>query len=410
MKQLKIYKQIIWSSILLVTLTPVFAGNIVHAAEMMSAEDVRGEHNGRLLEAGNLVIELAIFEDGIDPEFRAWAYSDGELIDPNTWDIEVNLTRLGGETDQFSFTDAGDYLRGQGIVEEPHSFDVNVSVTHQGQRYVWDYESLEGRVHLSPEMASANDVETAVAGPGTLGMSTLLYGKTLPDPQQVSHVTARFPGLIRSIGPALGDEVEAGETIARIEANNSLQSYSIQAPINGIVIEKHANPGEMAGTESLMTIANYDNLWVDLTVFPGDARSIRPGLPVTINMDGLVSESTIRYLNPGQGNSPTVIARVPLSNPELLWSPGLLVEGYVEVEQIELPLLVENRAIQTFRDWQVVFIKIGEEYEIRPLSLGRSDGTYTEVIAGLNPGDSYVVGNAYLLKADLEKDGATHDH
>ena len=394
MKQLKIYKQIIWSSILLVTLTPVFAGNIVHAAEMMSAEDVRGEHNGRLLEAGNLVIELAIFEDGIDPEFRAWAYSDGELIDPNTWDIEVNLTRLGGETDQFSFTDAGDYLRGQGIVEEPHSFDVNVSVTHQGQRYVWDYESLEGRV----------------AGPGTLGMSTLLYGKTLPDPQQVSHVTARFPGLIRSIGPALGDEVEAGETIARIEANNSLQSYSIQAPINGIVIEKHANPGEMAGTESLMTIANYDNLWVDLTVFPGDARSIRPGLPVTINMDGLVSESTIRYLNPGQGNSPTVIARVPLSNPELLWSPGLLVEGYVEVEQIELPLLVENRAIQTFRDWQVVFIKIGEEYEIRPLSLGRSDGTYTEVIAGLNPGDSYVVGNAYLLKADLEKDGATHDH
>lgn len=126
MKQLKIYKQIIWSSILLVTLTPVFAGNIVHAAEMMSAEEVRGEHNGRLLEAGNLVIELAIFEDGIDPEFRAWAYSDGELIDPNAWDIEVNLTRLGGETDQFSFTDAGDYLRGQGIVEEPHSFDVNV--------------------------------------------------------------------------------------------------------------------------------------------------------------------------------------------------------------------------------------------------------------------------------------------
>jgi cobalt-zinc-cadmium efflux system membrane fusion protein len=410
MKQL-IHKQAVWSLIFLMTITPAFVSNIIHAAEMMdSEEEVRGEHNGRLLEADNLVIELAIFEDGVEPEFRAWAYSDRELIDPSAWDIEVILTRLGGEIDQFSFMDAGDYLRGQGIVEEPHSFDVNVSVTHRGQRYAWEYESHEGRVNLSPDMASANGVETTVAGPGTLGMSTLLYGKTLPDPQQVSHVTARFPGMIRSIGPALGDSVEAGETIASIEANNSLQSYSIQAPISGIVIEKHANPGEMAGIEPLMTIANYDNLWVDLTVFPGDARSIRPGLPVTINMDGLVSESTIRYLNPGQGNSPTVIARVPLSNPELLWSPGLLVEGYVEVEQIEVPLVVENRAIQTFRDWQVVFIKIGEEYEIRPLTLGRSDGVYTEVIEGLNPGDSYVVGNAYLLKADLEKDGATHDH
>ncbi len=410
MKQL-IHKQAVWSLIFLMTITPAFVSNIIHAAEMMdSEEEVRGEHNGRLLEADNLVIELAIFEDGVEPEFRAWAYSDRELIDPSAWDIEVILTRLGGEIDQFSFMDAGDYLRGQGIVEEPHSFDVNVRVTHRGQRYAWEYESHEGRVNLSPDMASANGVETTVAGPGTLGMSTLLYGKTLPDPQQVSHVTARFHGMIRSIGPALGDSVEAGETIASIEANNSLQSYSIQAPISGIVIEKHANPGEMAGIEPLMTIANYDNLWVDLTVFPGDARSIRPGLPVTINMDGLVSESTIRYLNPGQGNSPTVIARVPLSNPELLWSPGLLVEGYVEVEQIEVPLVVENRAIQTFRDWQVVFIKIGEEYEIRPLTLGRSDGVYTEVIEGLNPGDSYVVGNAYLLKADLEKDGATHDH
>ena len=34
----------------------------------------------------------------------------------------------------------------------------------------------------------------------------------------------------------------------------------------------------------------------------------------------------------------------------------------------------------------------------------------TEVLEGLNPGDRYVVENSYLLKADLEKSGASHDH
>ena len=52
----------------------------------------------------------------------------------------------------------------------------------------------------------------------------------------------------------------------------------------------------------------------------------------------------------------------------------------------------------------------GNVYEIRPLELGRSDGHFTEVLGGLNAGDIYVVENSYLLKADLEKSGASHDH
>jgi acetyl/propionyl-CoA carboxylase alpha subunit len=42
--------------------------------------------------------------------------------------------------------------------------------------------------------------------------------------------------------------------------------------------------------------------------------------------------------------------------------------------------------------------------------LGRSDGRFTEVLAGLQAGDRYVVENSYLIKADIEKSGASHDH
>jgi len=82
----------------------------------------------------------------------------------------------------------------------------------------------------------------------------------------------------------------------------------------------------------------------------------------------------------------------------------------VTIGEFEVDLMIDNRALQEFRDWQVVFIQIGDQYEIRPMELGRTDGKFTEVLGGLNVGDRYVVENSYLLKADLEKSGASHDH
>lgn len=370
----------------------------------------RGPHNGRLLSDGEFSVELAIFEDGVEPEFHAWAYVDGEQLPPDAWQLNVSLRRLGGRTDQFRFTPRGDFLLGGGVVEEPHSFDVSVEASYQGSRHDWQYPSYEGRVQIAAALAQQLNVTTAIAGAGTLHQSILLYGKTVPDPQGVSHVTARFPGLIRSIDADLGQRVQAGDRLVVIEANNSLQPYTITAPIAGIVIQRHANPGEYAGDQPLLTIADYSRVWVDLDVFPGDARAITAGQAVQIRMSGQTAESSILYLNPGAGDTPNVVARVPLDNPENLWTPGLLVEGEVGVGDIPVPLMIDNNALQTFRDWQVVFIRIGDNYEIRPLTLGRSDGRFTEVLAGLDAGAEYVIVNSYLLKADLEKSGASHDH
>jgi cobalt-zinc-cadmium efflux system membrane fusion protein len=259
-------------------------------------------------------------------------------------------------------------------------------------------------------MVQTMGVGVHLAGSGVIHQTRFLYGKISPDPRQVSHITARYPGLIQAVSPALGDSVSQGDLIVTVEANDSLQTYEIRAPISGIVVDSHANPGEFAGDQHLLTIADYRNVWADLNVFPGEAQAIRPGQTVALSVGELTATSTIRYLNPGEGLSPTIIARAPLSNPDLLWTPGLLVEAEVTVDQFEVPLRIDNRALQDFRDWRVVFIQVGDEYEIRPLELGRSDSQFTEVLSGLNPGDRYVIENSYLLKADLEKSGASHDH
>lgn len=402
--------QVLQQGVRIATLICVLQQSYVMAAEPDAEEFMRGVHNGRILAEDNFQVELAIFEDGVPPEYRAWAYSNEQQLQASQWQIEVTLTRLGGRVDRFAFGPAEDYLLGNLVVEEPHSFDVTVAASFQGRTYRWQFESYEGRMQMTAAVAAAMGISTQVAGNQILNQTELLYGKITPDPRQVSHISARYPGLIRSVMPVLGDTVAQGELLATVEANDSLQTYEIHAPIAGIVIDIHANPGEYAGEQALMTIANYQNVWADLSVFPSEAQFIKAGQAVNLSMNSLTAVSEIRYLNPGDGRSPHVIAKVPVANPDLRWTPGLLVEGLVTIDQFEVPLAIDNRALQSFRDWQVVFIKVGDAYEIRPLELGRSDRLHTEVLSGLNAGDEYVVGNSYLIKADLEKSGAAHDH
>ena len=67
-------------------------------------------------------------------------------------------------------------------------------------------------------------------------------------------------------------------------------------------------------------------------------------------------------------------------------------------------------AIQTIRDWSVVFVKYGNLFEARPLELGENDGHRVEVLQGLSKGEQYVAHNSFAVKAEIEKSSATHDH
>ena len=80
------------------------------------------------------------------------------------------------------------------------------------------------------------------------------------------------------------------------------------------------------------------------------------------------------------------------------------------VDKVTASLAVKASAIQTFRDWKVVFIRVGDFFEVRPVELGRRDGEWVEVLSGLAAGQRYAAENSFVLKAELGKGGASHDH
>lgn len=113
----------------------------------------KGPHNGRLLTDGDFAVEITIYERGVPPRFRIYTYQTGQPVEPNEVTLSIRLSRLGGRVDDFAFAAESDYLTSERIVEEPHSFDVEVTATHRDQTHGWTYATYEGRVTLTPRMA-----------------------------------------------------------------------------------------------------------------------------------------------------------------------------------------------------------------------------------------------------------------
>lgn len=378
-----------------------------------AAEPEKGPNRGRLLRDGEFAVEVSIFETGVAPEFHVYATQAGQPVKPSEVSLGIELSRLDGSVDQFSFLPEKSYLKGSARVVEPHSFDVKVTAQYAGKQHVWSYASYEGRTVIVPDMAAAAGIKTSIAEAGSIQENISLYGAITPNAERVRTVVARFPGPIRSVAKQIGDSVKAGDTLAVIESNESLQNYAVTTPISGVITQRNANPGEAATNAPLFVIADFSSVWAELSVFARDRSKIRIGQLVEVNaIEGKqLSRGVISSITPiGSAGNQQVIARVQLENPDGLWLPGAFVSAKVTISERNAALVVANSALQSFRDFTVVFAQVGNSYEVRMLELGESDGVVSEVLDGLKPGTRYVTGNSYLIKADIEKSGASHDH
>ncbi|WP_297810748.1 HlyD family efflux transporter periplasmic adaptor subunit [uncultured Methylophaga sp.] len=268
----------------------------------------------------------------------------------------------------------------------------------------------KSHVEINDEMARQQGMVSAKVSSGEIALTTKLYGRAVVSPEQISHIRARFPGKLTRVNVNLGDTVKKGQAIASVESNNSLQNYSIYAPIAGIVTAKDANTGEVAAEQILFTITNTGSLWAELRVFPQQATAIERDQSVHFSADNTQFSSKIEQILPSSNNSPYQIARVPIDNSLRSFFPGLLVEADVVINQKVVGIRIPNSAIQRYEGAQVAFVKDGNKYLVKPLELGISDGVFSEVLTGLQPDDEIVVENSYLIKADLEKEGAAHAH
>jgi cobalt-zinc-cadmium efflux system membrane fusion protein len=374
----------------------------------------KGPHGGRWLADGKLAVEVTIFERGVPPEFRVYAYENEAPLPPSHVELTIELRRFGGRVDTIGFAPREDYLLGNRTVDEPHAFDVVVMAVHDGATHRWEYESHEGRTTMSEAAVAASKIGIETVGPAVVRTALQATGRVVPNEDRLAHVVPRFPGIVKQVRKRLGETAAAGEVLAVVESNESLQAYDVKSGVGGTVIAKHVTPGEFAAEgEVIYTVADLSTVWVDLNVLVQDFARLRVGQLVKVEVVGgtVAGEGRIVYLSAfGAEMTQTLLARVEIANPDGHWRPGLFASAEIVVEEAEVPLAVRTSALQTFRGRDVVFVTDGTTFQAAPIELGRRDGAWAEVLGGLEGGERYAVENSFIVKADVGKSGASHDH
>ena len=267
---------------------------------------------------------------------------------------------------------------------------------------------------IAADIARASGIGVAAVAAGTIADEHEVQGLLTPVEGRLAQVAARYPGPIRSLAVNVGDRVRAGQVLATVESNLSLSSYNVTSPISGVVLARNASVGGIAAEGApLLEVADLSQLWVDLHIFGSDAGHILPGAPVAVTRlsDGVTAQTTLERVLPGTATaSQSTVARAVLDNADGLWRPGSAVKARITVEQQPAARVVPLPALQAMEGRDVVFVRSGDRYTARPVQLGKRDGRQVEVLDGVEVGEEVVVEQSYLIKADIEKAGAAHEH
>jgi cobalt-zinc-cadmium efflux system membrane fusion protein len=270
-------------------------------------------------------------------------------------------------------------------------------------------------MELADEAVRMAGIAIGIAAPSRIEVTVEAPGEVRLNAERVVQVRPRFPGIVRAMHKHLGEAVQHGETLARVHSNESLDEYAITAAMNGTVVSQDAAVGQAVDPQSVLyTVADLSSVWVDFPIYPQSAGRIRTGQSVHVQSESgppVSGMGTIRYVGPLLEQDTRVsYGRVVLDNRDRRWQPGLYVTARVVIERVEVPVAVPKEAIVRLSEGPAVFRAEGNRFEPQPVTTGRSDGRTTEIVAGLETGARVVVKKAFLLKAELGKGAAGHEH
>jgi cobalt-zinc-cadmium efflux system membrane fusion protein len=286
---------------------------------------------------------------------------------------------------------------------------------HDADEARGDDQADADRTTIPAKIAQEAGIRVAPVGPGTIADAHEVQGLLTPVDGRIAQAVARFPGPVRSLRAQVGDTVRAGQALATVESNLSLTTYTVGAPIGGVITARNVQPGSVAAEGApLFEVADLSTLWVDLHIFGNDTQHITAGVPVTVTRmsDGVSASTTLERILPGTATaSQSTVARAVLRNEDGLWRPGAAVKARIVVASTPAALVVPLAALQTLEGRDVVFVRNGADtYTARRVELGQRDASRVAVLSGLTAGEQVVVEQSYVVKADIGKAGAAHEH
>jgi cobalt-zinc-cadmium efflux system membrane fusion protein len=264
-----------------------------------------------------------------------------------------------------------------------------------------------GKTEITVAAATQAGIVSEKTAPAIIKTIVTLTGRITIDQNAMAEVRAPFPGIVRSVNAGLFETVKKGQVLAVVQSNTSLKDYPVEAPLDGTILARNTNLGDVTNTASLFTIADLSTVTARFNMFPNDATKIAIHQRVRVqSLDNSIAQNTMisRRLPIVDALSQTRVAFALLDNTTGLWAPGMIVKGDISVSQKQVPVAVRVSALQTIGDHTIIFIiKNGTTYEMRPVKTGVSDGVYIEILSGLTANTPYVSEGSFTVKSDILK-------
>lgn len=227
-------------------------------------------------------------------------------------------------------------------------------------------------------------------------------------PERRAAVSSRVPGRVVGLEAVLGEAVQKGATVARLESRQPGDPPPVillKAPIDGQVTEVDVRLGDPVGPEkALMEITDLSEVLAVASVPEHLAGALKKGTPAHIRIVGLPGEPfegvLLRLGTAVNRASGTVDALFQLPNPNRTIRPGMRAEFSVVLGQRKNVLAVPRSAIQgdpSNRFLYVADLDLPFAYQKVPVVTGAMNDRFVEIKQGLLPGDRVVTDGSYSL-------------
>ena len=208
------------------------------------------------------------------------------------------------------------------------------------------------------------------------------------------------------------------EQVKEMAENHRISpQITLFAPIAGRIVANEAVLGALvdASTEILKVI-DTSVLWADAQVYEKDLAKIRIGQKVDVTVPAYrdkVFHGEVSYIGSlVDEEMRTITVRAEVENPDDLLKPGMFADIEIHLNGDSAMLVVPCDAILQDGDAKIVFVRNGEVYERREIETGSLDGTYRQILGGLDEGEKVVTVGNYQLRSILLSEAleAGHTH
>jgi cobalt-zinc-cadmium efflux system membrane fusion protein len=205
------------------------------------------------------------------------------------------------------------------------------------------------------------------------------------------------------------EEIEA---LPSLTDEAKFRFYEIRSPIAGRVTSRNLILGQWVGTDKeIFTVAELSTVWLELAIPPNDLGFAKEGQDVRVQSGSQRATGKIVALSPViDPDTRAAKAVAEIDNALGAWKLGDFAAVQLIGGPQEANLIVPREALQTIKGLKAVFVSEGEGFKMRAVTTGREDSANIEILGGLAFGEPIATKNTFILKAELGKAEAEHQH